>query len=162
MNYNWCRAKLRLPEFNLWPEEKSSRSNRKQMKETAGSRLKDRGLDVDWGGAGREGSRRECTNDAQDLSRTYGLFRRPLSAQREGGRSIYAKQSASYIIYMHSHVDEGVAICGHDACAPQDAECLRIYVCSPKRMNAKDYFNIKASAVWHTHAHAKLDRHASY
>ncbi|EGI66472.1 hypothetical protein G5I_04945 [Acromyrmex echinatior] len=71
------------------------------MEETAGSRLKDRG-GLDVGRGGREGSRRECTNDAQDLSRTYGLFRRPLSAQREGGRSIYAKQPASCIIYMHS------------------------------------------------------------
>lgn len=46
---------------------------------------------------------RECTNDAQDLSRTYGLFRRPLSVQREGSRSIYAKQLASCILL---HVSE--------------------------------------------------------
>jgi len=99
MNYNRCRAKLRLPGFNLWPEEKSSGSKRKQMKETAGSKRQRRTRR--WPRRRRQ-QERECTNDAQDLSRTYGLFKRLLSAQREGSRSIYAKQPASCIIYMHS------------------------------------------------------------
>lgn len=107
------------------------------MEETAGSRLKDRG-GLDVGRGGREGSRRECTNDAQDLSRTYGLFRRPLSAQREGGRSIYAKQSASCIIYMHSactwmRESRYVAM---NACA-RYAGCLRIYIFSKKKINTE-------------------------
>lgn len=36
MNYNWCRAKLRLPGFNLWPEETHTGSKRKQRKKMRG------------------------------------------------------------------------------------------------------------------------------
>ena len=41
-----------------------------------------------------------CTNDDQDLARTYGLFRGDPRWQRKNPRirSIYAKQSASCII----------------------------------------------------------------
>ena len=146
MTYNWCRAKLRLPGFNLWPEEKSSGSKRKQMEETAGNRLKDRG-ELDVGRGGREGSRRECTNDAQDLSRTYGLFRRPLSAQREGSRSIYAKQPASCIIYMHSActwMRESRYVAMN---APGTRDVSEFTYFLKKDKHGGDYFNIKASII---------------
>lgn len=48
--------------------------------EEEGQKLKDRGREFDVDRGGKRRSRRECTNDAQDLSRTYGLFRRLLSA----------------------------------------------------------------------------------
>jgi len=88
VNYNWCRAKLRLPGFNLWPiEERASRRGR----ESRGRKREEKRLEEGDGGredstlaaeAGRQAAAGESVQTTLRTlaSRTYGLFRRPVSA----------------------------------------------------------------------------------
>lgn len=121
------------------------------MEETVGSRLKDRGglstLTEEVGKAAGE--------SVQTTLRTcpglMGYSGDPCRHRgRETVRYMLSSQPPALYIYMytHSHVDEGVAICGHGCVCARYAGRLRLHIFSLKKNECEDdYSNIKAKTV---------------